>query len=108
MEKENKMEDKKCCPEECNCPCCRIHGMMHGKMCCGGKSGHRFMILRVILLLAILACIFSFGVKLGEFKSNLYGPYFREYTSHHEMMKYLNYDAMPTCGGRTTPSTTTP
>jgi len=108
MENENKMDDKKCCPEGCNCMCCKFHGMMHGKMCCGGRHGHRFMIVRIILLLVILTCIFSFGVKMGEFKSDLYGPRFEKYNSHHEMMKYSNYGTMPSCGSRLTIPTATP
>ncbi len=104
MENENKKEEM----GGCGCPCCKVHGMMHGKMCYGGKGRHCFMILRVILLLVIIACIFSFGVKLGEFKSYLYGSRFEEYNSHHEMMKYLNYGATPTCGSKTATPTTTP
>lgn len=104
MENENKKEES----EGCNCMCCKARGMMHGKMFHGGMGHHRFMFLRVILLLVILACIFSFGVKLGEFKSDLYGPRFEKYTSRHEMMKYSNYDITPTCGSRTTTPTATP
>lgn len=52
---------------------CEGHGGMQGKSCCGWGRTHRFVFLRVILGIAILAAVFAGGVKLGEFKERIGG-----------------------------------
>ncbi|MEK7195305.1 MAG: hypothetical protein AAB655_01265 [Patescibacteria group bacterium] len=67
------MEDNKK-DEGQKCPVC--HGM-HGHLGCWGYGGHgRHFLLRIIIMLAIIALVFSVGVKLGELKSYFGGGYY--------------------------------
>ncbi len=64
---------------------------MHGGMW-GGEGMHRFVVLRIALLLAIVSFVFWGGVKLGELKSSFYGGGYR-----HE--RYYGYGSYPPQSG---------
>jgi hypothetical protein len=108
-------KDKKENMEDCNCMLCKTRSMMHGKMCCGW-GGHRHSFLRIVLLLVILAIVFSVGVKLGEFKSEFRGSQMEKgyYGGFHsrQIMMYpevnCKYGITPGCGNNIPQSSTTP
>ena len=73
MEDKNKNENA----ENCNCIMCRARG------------GHRHSFIRFILLLVIIAIVFSLGVKIGELKSEFGGSY-----GFHMNRGYMMYPMM--------------
>ena len=76
----NNNQGGKCCHEGETCMMCRMHQSMcgggkHGCGMCGGMNHHG--ILRIILGIGILAFVFWFGLKLGQFSCEVshYGDY---------------------------------
>lgn len=60
---EIKRDDKECCRNMCENELCK-------KWCCSEK---KHILLRWILGIVILVVVFSLGIKIGEFKSALFG-----------------------------------
>ncbi len=95
-------------PEGCRCWMCQGRGMCayHG----GHLGGWGFRLFRVILLAILVAFVFAFGVKIGEFKAELggYGG-FRENSYSRMMIRggYGGYGMMPQWG-TAAPQTITP
>ena len=67
------------------------HGMGKGMCHCG--FGHRYVLLRWLLGIIILAMVFCLGVKIGEFKGSFGGEFggYGSYHGHHRMMKQPMY-----------------
>jgi len=61
------------------CKCFMCRGGINGNGC-----GHRHFFLRLIIKLVILALVFWFGVKIGEFKSEFESEF--GFDHHHMMM----------------------
>ena len=65
--------------------------------CCthwGGRHGHRFILLRILLGLALVAIVFGIGVKVGELKERF--GLGRGGFNHHRMMPFGgNYGNYP-------------
>ncbi|HLC44949.1 MAG TPA: hypothetical protein VJK50_03855 [Patescibacteria group bacterium] len=80
---QNKEQDANWCP----CPNCKgygKYGMYH--------YGHKFFLLRILLMLIILGIVFAVGVKIGEFKSEIRGDYgfYGGMGKHRIMFTYPN------------------
>jgi hypothetical protein len=67
---------------------CDSCGMCQGKCCGQWHGGHRHFFLRWILGLIILGIVFGLGVKIGEFKSEVYGGNYNGYGRMNRMMQY--------------------
>ncbi|MDZ4299665.1 MAG: hypothetical protein U1A26_01990 [Candidatus Sungbacteria bacterium] len=90
------MEERKegggaCGGSGCQHGCSGAHGGMWD-----GEGMHKFFLLRMLLLLAIVSFVFWGGMKLGELKSSLYGDGYRHkiYNSYgcYPRQRTLYYD----------------
>ena len=79
-------------PHNCNCDHCN----MSGHNGCSGHGHHRYFVLRWVLGLLILAIVFCLGMKIGEFKGEVYSGYYGGgYGQMHRMMPYYQNQGWP-------------
>ena len=83
------------------CTCCNHYGQ--GGMGGGyGWGGHHHwyggIMLRIVIVLVIVGFVFALGVKVGEFKANLYNM-FGGYGYSHDMMYGRGYYSPMMMGG---------
>ena len=71
------------------------HCNMNGHNGCCGHGHHRYFVLRWVLGLLILAIVFCLGLKIGEFKSEVYGGNYGGYGQTHRMMPYYQNQGWP-------------
>jgi len=64
-------------------------------MAVAANGHHRYFVLRWVLGLLILAIVFCLGLKIGEFKSEVYGGNYGGYGQTHRMMPYYQNQGWP-------------